>query len=74
MLREAYGVKRILLKPGRTDMRMGIDGLAAFIRLNFGMDPIDDGTLFLFCGTKKDRIKGLIYDRLSADFCYPNIF
>ena len=73
MLREAYGVKRILLKPGRTDLRMGVDGLAAYIRLNIGMEPVDEGTLFLFCGTKRDRIKGLIYDRDGFTLLYHRV-
>ena len=42
-------------------MRLGIDGLSALIRLRYGMDPLEKGTLFLFCGRKKDRIKGLVW-------------
>lgn len=63
MLKEAYGVKKVILATGRTDLRRGIDGLAAAVRLNYGMDPLEDGTLFLFCGTRKDRIKALLYER-----------
>ncbi len=53
---------RCLVAVGRTDMRMGIDGLSAAIRLRYGLDPLDKGTLFLFCGTRKDRIKGLLWE------------
>ena len=60
MLREAAGIKRILVACGRTDLRRGIDGLAAIVRLAYGLDPLEEGTLFLFCGVKKDRIKGLL--------------
>lgn len=52
---------KIVLAIGRTDMRRGIDGLAATIRLKYGLEPLDAGTLFLFCGTRKDRIKGLMW-------------
>lgn len=52
---------RCLIAVGRTDMRMGIDGLSASIRLRYGLDPLDKGTLFLFCGTRKDRVKGLLW-------------
>lgn len=52
---------KIIIAVGRTDMRRGIDGLSATIKLRYGMDPLDRGTLFLFCGTKKDRIKGLMW-------------
>lgn len=62
MLKEATGVRKIMLKAGKTDLRRGIDGLAAIIRLSAGMDPLEKGTLYLFCGTRADRIKGLIYE------------
>ena len=50
-----------MLKTGRTDLRRGIDGLKAVISLN-GMDPLEKGTLFLFCGRRNDRIRGLTYE------------
>ena len=61
MLKEAGGIRRIVLKTGRTDLRRGIDGLKAVISLN-GMDPLEKGTLFLFCGRRNDRIRGLTYE------------
>ena len=61
MLREAGGIRRVVLKTGRTDLRRGIDGLKAVIILN-GMDPLEKGTLFLFCGRRNDRIRGLTYE------------
>lgn len=51
----------MVLKAGRTDLRRGIDGLASIIRL-FGLDPLEKGTLYLFCGSRPDRIRGLIYE------------
>ena len=73
MLREAYGIRRIIIRTGRTDLRMGVDGLAALIRLNYGIEPVDEGTLFLFCGNRRDRIKGLIYDRDGFTLLYHRI-
>jgi transposase len=67
MLKEAAGIKRIILACGRTDLRMGIDGFAALVRLAYGLDPLEEGTLFLFCGVKKDRIKGLLFEGIG--FC-----
>lgn len=61
MLKEAAGIRKVVLKTGRTDLRRGIDGLASVIRLN-GMDPLEAGTLYLFCGRRNDRIKGLAYE------------
>ena len=62
MLRELAGVRRIVIVTGKTDLRRGIPGLSALIRLNYGMDPLEKGTLFLFCGNRRDRIKGLILE------------
>ena len=61
MLKEADGIRRVVLKTGRTDLRRGIDGLKAVISLN-GMDPLEKGTLFLFCGRRNDRIRGLTFE------------
>lgn len=54
-------VKHVYLKPGKTDLRKGIDGLAAIVRADLGLDPVD-GSLFMFCGTRADRIKCLLYE------------
>ena len=62
MLREGTGVKRVILRAGKTDLRRGIDGLKSIIQLAYGMDPMEEGTLFLFCGTRSDRIKGLVWE------------
>ena len=52
---------KIILAGGRSDLRKGIDGLAAIVRLKYGLDPLEKDTLFLFCGTRKDRVKGLLW-------------
>ena len=62
MLREGLGFSRVIIRVGKTDLRRGIDGLASIIRLEYGLEPMEAGTMFLFCGTKRDRIKGLLYE------------
>ena len=62
MLKNALGVKKVVVACGRTDLRLGIDGLVSLIRFKYGMNPLEGGTLFLFCGRKRDRIKGVIWD------------
>ena len=62
MLRDAAGFKKIYIAAGRTDLRKGIEGLAAVIKLQFHLEPRDRNTLFLFCGTRTDRIKGLLWE------------
>lgn len=73
MFKEALGIKKIVVACGRTDLRRGIDGLAAAIRLNYGMNPLEEGTLFLFCGTRKDRIKGLVFEGDGFCLCYKRL-
>ncbi len=82
MLRRDVPITKIVIITGRTDMRLGIDSLVATVRLNYGLDPIEKGTIFLFCGIKKDRIKALEYEgdgfclltkRLNhGRFCWPS--
>lgn len=62
MLNDARGFGKIYIAAGYTDLRMGIDGLAAMVRFQFELDPYEKGTLFLFCGRRCDRIKGLLWE------------
>ena len=62
MLNDAKGFSRIIIACGRTDLRRGIDGLVAVVQEQFQLDPTEKNVLFLFCGTKTDRIKGLIFE------------
>ena len=59
---DTSGFKKVYLAMGFTDLRRGIDGLATIIRFQFHLDPYDKNTLFLFCGRRSDRIKGLLWD------------
>ena len=45
--------------------------MAALVRLAYGLDPLEEGTLFLFCGVKKDRLKGLVFEGIG--FCLLTI-
>lgn len=70
----------VYLACGYTDLRKGIDGLAALVQQQFHLNPFQN-TLFLFCGRQRDRIKGLywegdgfllVYKRLeSGSFQWP---
>lgn len=53
---------RIYIAAGYTDMRLGIDGLAALVSYAFDLDP-QSNCLFLFCGRRADRIKGLLWQQ-----------
>ena len=60
MLNDAAGFRQVYLVCGYTDLRWGIEGLAAVIQQSFQLDPFQKEVLFLFCGRRTDRIKGLI--------------
>lgn len=62
MLNDGTGFKKNYLATGYTDLRRGIDGLAAIVRFQFELDPYDRNTLFLFCGRRCDRIKALLWE------------
>ena len=45
---------KIYLICGKTDLRKGIDGLAALVTEAFSLDAYDNA-IFLFCGMLSDR-------------------
>ena len=63
----------IYIVCGHTDMRKSIDGLAGIVQQKYNLDLFDNSA-FLFCGRRRDRLKVLLWEDLSAGFCYPNIF
>ena len=62
MFKEGLGINKTYIAAGYTDLRQGIDGLASLIQLKYHLSPFDEWTLFLFCGRKSDRIKGLLWE------------
>lgn len=61
MLEDAAGIRRVVLACGFVDLRKGIDGLSIIIGDKYNQNPFEKGTLFLFCGRRSDRIKGLLW-------------
>ncbi|MBR4816736.1 MAG: IS66 family insertion sequence element accessory protein TnpB [Lachnospiraceae bacterium] len=47
---------------GYTDMRYGIDTLAAIIESRYHLSLFVPDTLFLFCGKRANKIKGLLWE------------
>lgn len=60
MFKDFTGADKVYIACGYTDIREGIDGLATLVQ-QFELDPFTN-TLFLFCGRRKDRIKGLYWE------------
>lgn len=51
----------VYLVCGYADLRKGIDGLAGLVQGEFHLDPFQEA-LFLFCGRRKERLKGLYWE------------
>ena len=62
MLNDFTGADKVYIACGYTDLRKGIDGLARLVQQQFELDPFTN-TLFLFCGRRRDRIKGLYWEK-----------
>ncbi len=61
MFNGSTGYDKIYLACGYTDLRRGIDGLAGIVQNQFNLNPFQN-ILFLFCGRRTDRIKGLLWE------------
>ncbi len=64
MLRDAnFSLFRaVYIVCGYTDLRYGIDSLAAIIEQKYQMNLFVPNTLFLFCGRSSSKIKGLLWE------------
>lgn len=71
LTKDGLSFSKIILAVGRSDLRRGVDGLAAEVRLKYGLNPLEKDTLFLFCGTRKDYfIRSSIARGLGFSFKY----
>lgn len=52
----------IYIVCGYTDLRYGIDSLAAVIERKYQMNLFVPNTLFLFCGRSATKLKGLLWE------------
>lgn len=65
---DAVRFRKDYIAMGYTDLRSGIDRLATLVKKKFDLDPFQKDVLFLFCGRRKDRFKGIVWrGDLSAD-------
>lgn len=61
MLEDAAAIRKVVIACGYVDLRKGIDGLSMIIGDRYRQNPFEKGTLFLCCGRRSDRIKGLLW-------------
>jgi len=62
LLKDINEYSGIYLACGSTDLRASVDRLAHIIRQDFEMDPFAN-SLFLFCNKRRNRMKGICWDR-----------
>ena len=72
MLNDFTGADKVYIACGYTDLRKGIDGLVRLVQQQFELDPFTN-TLFLFCGRRRDRIKGLYWERDGFILLYKRL-
>ena len=72
MLNDFAGADKVYIACGYTDLRKGIDGLARLVQQQFALDPFTN-TLFLFCGRRRDRIKGLYWEKDGFILLYKRL-
>ena len=70
MLKE-LSAANIYIVCGHTDMRKSIDGLAAIVGQQWKLD-LFSGSLFLFCGRRRDRLKALLWEEDGFVLLYEN--
>ena len=62
----------IYIVCGYTDLRFGIDSLAAIIERKYKVNLFVPNTLFLFCGRSATKIKGLLWEQRDLLCIYVN--
>ena len=62
MLRDITCFKEIYIVCGYTDLRFGIESLAGIINKKYNRSIFVPDVLYLFCGQKADRFKGLVWE------------
>ncbi|GAC42876.1 IS66 family insertion sequence element accessory protein TnpB [Paenibacillus popilliae] len=62
----------VYLACGATDMRKSIDGLAAMVQEQFGLNPFSLA-LFVFCNRRRDKLKILHWDHAGFWLYYRRL-
>ena len=72
MLNDFTGADQVYIACGYTDLRKGIDGPARMVQQQFELESFTN-TLFLFCGRRRDRIKGLYWEKDGFILLYKRL-
>ena len=72
MLNDYFHPDKVYIACGYTDLRRGIDGLAQIVQEKYQLNPFQE-ILFLFCGRRIDRIKGLYWEQDGFVLLYKRL-
>ena len=72
MIGDISGATSIYIITGRTDMRKSINGLCAIVYDMMG-EEINRNSIYLFCGTRYDRIKILLKESDGITLLYKRL-
>ena len=72
MIGDISGATSIYIITGRTDMRKSINGLCAIVYDMMG-EEINRNSIYLFCGTRCDRIKILLKEPDGITLLYKRL-
>lgn len=72
MLNDILQTDKVYIACGFTDLRKGVDGLIGIIQNEYQLDPFQR-SLFLFCGRRRDRMKGIFWDANGFVLVYKRL-
>ena len=72
MFKEGLGIKKAYIACGCTDLKWRGRSRRSY-SISVQSDPFDEGTMFLFCGRRADRIKGLLWEGDSFILLYKRL-
>ena len=62
----------IYLATGNTDLRKSVDSLGYIVKKDFALDPFGN-YIFLFCNKRRNRLKGLTWDKNGFCLYYKRL-
>jgi len=63
---------RIFIRPGKTDLRKAVNGLAGIIEQQMKGEPLS-GSVYLFCNGERKLLKALWWDRNGFWLCQKRL-
>jgi len=63
---------RIFIRPGRTDLRRAVNGLAVLVEQEMKGEPFS-GNVYLFCNKERKLLKALWWDRTGFWLCQKRL-